>query len=266
MYLLLALEVRRLSKPVILRKIYVQARSAFAFGWLNGVVATKRNPLWVINYLVAPLSFLVFISIFAREEMLGYAMVGGLLMTITSNGIGLMGDTVFYKNTIKLQDMMVASPMTPLAYLGGLVLSGLFFAVPGLIIFWALMAKYGLLTLSNIHLLALASLFSLASLSGIGFTLATFVKEERFVWPLLGILTFALTVLPPVYYPHTLLPQFLRLIAIFIPTSGTAMIFHKHTGLLESLVVPEIVIWTVLLAESIIFLGIAMYRSRWREV
>ena len=250
----------------LLYLLYRQVRGAFAFGWLNGVIAAKRNPLWVVSYLIAPISFLILIRIFAREEMLGFALVGGMLMTVAANGIGIMGDAVFYKNTIKLQDMMVASPMTPLAYLFGLVLSGLFFALPGLVLFGVLMAGYGLLSAENVLVLALASLVSLVSLSGLGFTLATFVGEERFVWPLLSILTFLLTVLPPVYYPSTFLPEPLQVAAVFVPTSNAAMIFHKHTGLLETLPISEVLVWVVGLLEAAVFQAIAMYRSRWREV
>ncbi len=246
-------------------KIYRQLRVALAFGWLNGIVAAKRNPLWVISYMIAPLSFLVLIRIFAREEMIGFALVGGVLMTLASNGVGLMGDTVFYKNTIKLQDMFVASPLNPLAYLGGLMLSGLFFAIPGLIIFWILLIHYNIMTIGNVVVLTLISLITLIPLAGLGFTIATFVKEERFVWPLSGILTFLLSVLPPVYYPSTLLPSVLGKIAMFIPTSAGAALFHLHTGLLQETPMPEITIWCILIAEGIILILITLYRSRWRE-
>jgi len=248
-----------------LRLLYEQARSAAALGWLNGLVAAKRNPLWVASYLAAPLSFLVLVRVFFKEEMVGFAIVGGLLMTVASNGISLMGDVVFYKRVVKLQEMVVASPMRPLAYLLGLVLSGLLFALPGLAIFGALMAVEGLLTLGNAASVCAASLLALASLSGLSFTLATMVKEERFVWPLTGILTFAFTVLPPVYYPCALLPKALQLAAVAVPTSNAAMLLQAHAGLLPLLPAPEPAVWAVGLAEAIAFLALAAKLSRWRE-
>ena len=246
-------------------RIYRQLRASLAFAWLNGIVAAKRNPLWVISYIIAPISFLVLIRVFARASMMGYALVGGMLMTIVSNGIGLMGDTVFYKNTIKLQDMMVASPLNPLAYLTGFILSGLFFATPGLTIFWLLMIYYGLLTITNFIPLTLISLATLIPMAGIGFITAGLVKEERFVWPLSGILTFLLTVLPPVYYPATLLPHKIAIIAMTLPTSAGAALFHKHTGLLQKTPIPETILWLILLTEGAILLLLTLYKSKWRE-
>jgi ABC-2 type transport system permease protein len=248
-----------------LRRIYRQLRASIAFAWLNGIVAARRNPLWVISYIIAPLSFLVLIRVFAKESMIGYGLVGGLLMTIVSNGIGLMGDTVFYKNTIKLQDMMVASPLNPLSYLTGFVLSGLFFAIPGLTIFWILMIYYGLLTLGNALVLTIISLLTLVPMAGIGFITAGLVKEERFVWPLSGILTFLLTVLPPVYYPSTLLPEKLAVAALLLPTCAGAALFHKYTGLLANLPVKEAVLWSILLIEGVVLILMTLYQSRWRE-
>jgi ABC-2 type transport system permease protein len=248
------------------RRMKHQLRAAFAFGWLNGFVAARRNPLWLISNIVPPTSFLILMRLYARPDMLLFALIGGLIMTIASNAIGLMGDTVFYKREVKLQDMMVASPMRPLSYMFGLMLSGLFFSIPGIGLFIVLMIHYGLLTWGNFLIYLVASFISLLTLSGLSFTLATFVKEPRFVWPLSGILSFIISVIPPIYYPSTILPRTLALLAMFIPTSTAAAIFHYHSGLITYLPLPEILLWFILIVEAVIFLEIAKYRSRWREV
>jgi len=247
------------------RRILAQIRAAYALGWLNGVVAARRNPLWLISNLIPPTSFLILMMLYARPDMLLFALVGGLVMTIASNAIGLMGDTVFYKREVKFQDMMVASPMRPVSYMFGLMLSGLFFSIPGISIFIVLMVYYKILNLGNLLIYLFASLLSLLSLSGLSFTLATFVKEPRFVWPLSGILSFAISVIPPVYYPSTILPYWVAGISMLIPTSTAAALFHYHSGLIDSLPLPEAILWAILIIETIAFLEISMYRSRWRE-
>ncbi|MEM1619162.1 MAG: ABC transporter permease [Fervidicoccaceae archaeon] len=250
-----------------LRELRRQARAALALGWLNGVVAARRNPLWVLSYLAPPLSLLMMIKIFAVEEALNYALIGGLLMTAASNGLGIMGDAVFYKNTVKLQDMLVASPMRPLSYVAGLVLSSLLFAIPGFAIFGALMVSRELVGLESAPSVLFATLLATASLACLGFTLATFVREERFVWPLLGILTFTLTILPPVYYPIDRLPWALRLASLLVPTSNAAALIHVEVGLVrpEELPVGEAAAWLVALVEAALLAAAATYRSRWRE-
>lgn len=244
----------------------VQARAALALAWLNGIVAARRNPLWMISNIVPPASFLILMRLYARPDMLMFSLVGGLLMIISSNAIGLMGDTVFYKREVKFQDMMVASPIRPVSYLMGLMLSGLFFSIPGIGLFVVLMVYYNILNLSNLIYYIFALLLSLLSLSGLSFTLATFVKEPRFVWPLSGILSFAISVIPPVYYPSTILPPLIAKISMIVPTSSTAAILHYHLGLIPMLPINEIFLWIILVVEMILFMEIAMYRSRWREI
>lgn len=248
------------------RRMISQIRAAFALGWLNGIVAARRNPLWLISNIVPPTSFLILMRLYARPDMLLFALIGGLIMTITSNAIGLMGDTVFYKREVKLQDMMVASPMRPVSYMFGLMLSGLFFSIPGIGLFIILMIYYGILNWGNFLVYLIASILSLLTLSGLSFTLATFVKEPRFVWPLSGILSFVMSVIPPVYYPSIILPHSVAVISMIIPTSATAAIFHYHSNLITKLPIPEIMLWGILLMEAVLFLELAMYRSRWREV
>lgn len=247
------------------RRIIKQIRAVIALGWLNGAVAAKRNPLWVISNIVPPLTFLILIKLYARPDMLEFALIGGLIMTLSSNAIGLMGDTVFYKREVKLQDMVVASPMGPLSYMFGLVFSGILFSIPGFLLFVLLMVHYNMLNAYNSLPLMLASVLTLISLSGLAFTLATFVKEPRFVWPLSGILSFIISVLPPVYYPASILPDYIAKLSMLIPTSSSAAIFHLYTSIESRAPLPLLVIWLILIIESIIFLQIAMKRSQWRE-
>ncbi|HEW64207.1 ABC transporter permease [Fervidicoccus fontis] len=247
------------------RRIILQLRGAISLGWLNGVVAARRNPLWIISNLIPPITFLILMKIYARPEMMEYALIGGFIMIIASNAIGLMGDTVFYKREVKFQDMIVASPMTPVAYMFGLVLSGAFFSIPGITLFLILMAYYHLLSFVAFGVIILSSILSLVALSGLAFTLATFVKEPRFVWPLSGILSFLISVLPPVYYPWILLNKWLAVISMFIPSSSAAALFQKHLGLTSSLPMNELFIWIILIVESLLLLEVAMKLSNWRE-
>lgn len=240
-------------------------RMVLGFAWLNGIVAAKRNPLWVISYLVTPLSLLVLFYVWGGIEFARNAVIGGLISMATMNGIGLMGDVAYYKNFIKLQDMMVASPMGAFQYMMGLALSGLLFSLPGLLLMLALLLNLTDITLCGFIILILAYVLLLLSMAGIGFTLSTYVKEERYVWPLSTILSFALTILPPVYYPYDLLPTIASGLALVIPSSNAAMVAQYLAGVVEETPTHLAMMMLIMAAESVLFLWISINKSQWRE-
>lgn len=248
-----------------LRRAYVGLRMTLALAVLNGVVAARRNPLWVLSYMIAPLGILLFFSLWGGESFARWALIGGLTAMAVSNGVGLMGDVAFYKNHVKLQDMVVASPMGPLHYMMGLALSGFFFSLPGLAVMWVLLvALHGPSLLQQVTILAIYVTLAMLT-AGIGFTLATFVREERFAWPLSSILSFMLLMAPSVYYPHTVLPHWASALAVLIPSSSAAMLMHKTVGNISTLPLPVALVVLTAALETALFFWLALTRSRWRE-
>jgi len=250
---------------MLIQRITRSIRMIFGFAWLNGVVAAKRNPLWVISYLITPLSLLVLFLVWGGQSLARNADIGGLVSMAAMNGVGLMGDVAYYKNFVKLQDMMVASPMGALQYMLGLALSGFLFSLPGLLLMLLFAGKLIGVSLASLAILMIVYVLLLLSTAGIGFTIATFVREERYVWPLSNILSFSLMILPPVYYPYTLLPSSLVNITVVIPTSNAAMILQYTTSLVEKVPYHPLVLLGILGIETIIFLWISLEKSQWRE-
>lgn len=248
-----------------MKRFIVGLRMIIGFAWLNGVVAAKRNPLWVISYLITPLSLLVLFYVWGGRSLAINAVIGGIVSMATMNGIGLMGDVAFYKNMVKLQDMMVASPMSSFHYMFGLALSGLLFSIPGLILMLALAHTFLDVSGWIYAIVLIIFLLVVIATAGIGFTIATFVKEIRYVWPLSNILSFVLIIIPPVYYPYVLLPRELGLVSLFIPSSNASTILHYLTKTVQVTPVSVLFIFLILAAEAIGFLWISVHRSEWRE-
>lgn len=242
-----------------------QLRSILAVAWINGWLAVKRYPLWIVAYLTPPLSLLIFIALFTSEEMVGFALSGGLIMVVASNGIGLMGDAAYYRIYLKFQDMVVASPTRPLSYMLGLALSGFIYATPGIMIFVLLMWHFGYLIRGGEILLYL--LLCWASTASLGFAISGFLKEARHVWPLISILTFIFTIIPPVYYPSSALPGWIRFLGEAVPTGGAATLLHHAMSLpRSSLTGLEVVRLAIILTiETVLLLFLALRKSRWRE-
>ncbi|MCD6409884.1 MAG: ABC transporter, partial [Candidatus Verstraetearchaeota archaeon] len=81
--------------------LYSQLRGALAFAWLNGVIAAVRNPLWIAAYLTPPLTLLILFNILVAGEMKGYALAGGFVIILATNGLWLTGDAAYYRLYLK---------------------------------------------------------------------------------------------------------------------------------------------------------------------
>lgn len=240
------------------REIIMQIRAALTLAWLNGIVAAVRTPLWVASYLTPPLSILVILGFLARKEALAFGVIGGLTMILVYNGLGLMADAAFYRIYLKFQDMIVAGPVRPWSYMMGLALSGLLFSAPGIAVFAIVMEILGITVHDWVEVVA-ASVLLWAAGSSMGFAISSTFKEMREVWPTTAILTFAISVLPPVYYPRTILPYWASLASLVTPTASAALLLQDSMGMVPASLPETIIAYIVLIVETAAFL---VYSSR----
>ncbi|HEY6237572.1 MAG TPA: ABC transporter permease, partial [Thermoplasmata archaeon] len=89
-------------------------RTIVTLTYLNGILPIRSQPLYLINLVASPLSFLFFITIASStsgHSLYSYAVAGGMLMTMLSIGTSLQTDISHYKQDLKLQDVLIASPV-----------------------------------------------------------------------------------------------------------------------------------------------------------
>ena len=55
-------------------------------------------------------------------------------MALVGYGLSLGQDISFYKNEYKIQDVFVASPVSPITYMVGLAISQILFGLPALLV------------------------------------------------------------------------------------------------------------------------------------
>lgn len=241
-----------------------QLKASLVLGWLNGVIPVRRTPFWVLSYLMFPLSLLFLLRLYSMELM-DFAVLGGFLSIFAYTGIEVLGDVVYFKTICKVQDMFVASPVSPSAYLFGLALSSLFYSLPGVLLLAAISYFSGPLSLPQVPVLAIVLLLVWISFTSLGFTLSTFIREPRHAWPLVGVLSILFSVLPPLYYPATLLSPNLRPLSLLVPTGAGATILQQETGLTRLSQGLVRMAWISLVVEALILWMLARYGSRWRE-
>ncbi len=241
--------------------------SVWAIVSMNGFLPLRRQPLFLINTLTSPFSFLFLLFIVGGAAAIPYGVAGGLVLTILSIGTSLQGDMTHYKTDLKFQEMVVASPVKAGTYVTGMALSEFVFSIPGMTVFVVLSFVYG-------HYIFLGGLVVAAALvllwifaTALGFTLATYLADVRETFMIAPILSIALTVVPPVYYPVDRIWAPLRPLAYLSPTTWAANLVQGALGLSPTplTLAQGLLDGAVLLLFAIVLFLIAWKKAQWRE-
>ncbi len=240
-------------------------RALLTLTYLNGVIPIRSQPLYLLNIVASPLSFLFFITIASRGALLNYGLAGGMLMTMLSIGTSLQTDISHYKQDLKLQDVVIASPVEAWVYVGGIALSELVYSLPAIGVFLALWVLGGWATIVGALTLAGVLVLVWAFASALGFTLATYFEDVRETFVFSPLISLGLSVLPPVYYPISSLPAAVRPLAYLSPTTYAADLLHTTVGIGGLSLEAAAIDWSVLLGFTLALLALAAFKARWRE-
>ncbi len=240
-------------------------RSLVTLAYLNGVLPIKTQPLYLLNLIASPLSFLFFIDIASHGVLLLYGISGGMVLTVLTIGSSLQTDMSHYRQDLKWQDVVVASPVEATTYVAGMALSELLYSLPGMGVFVALWIFAGGGTLLGAVSVAIVLLCVWAFASALGFTLATYFEDVRETWVFAPFISLGLTVLPPVYYPITSLPASVRPFAYLSPTTYAADLLHNAIGIQPLGFDALLLNWGVLLGFTAALLLLAGLKARWRD-
>jgi ABC-2 type transport system permease protein len=242
------------------------ARQVLASVLVNAIYAMKNYPVVLINTVLAPISFLLVVNFVSKGVLLSQAIEGAFIMSMFSSGMGLQSDLSHLKNDFKIQDMVVASPASPAAYVLGMALSEVVYSIPALLTLSALMAIFVHPSAAQaLELLAVILMMFTTSVT-IGFTLSTFSSDIVQSFAFSGLISILFTTLPPVYYPITYIPLPYRYLAYLSPTTYAAEIAQSTSGLLQLSTLSFALAWLVLVAVTIVFAVLAVTKARWREV
>lgn len=239
-------------------------RQAFLIAYMTGVLWLRRNPTSLIFTAISPFSFLFVLYVISGGEWTDFAVAGSLVMALVGYGLALGQDISFYKTEYKVQDVFVASPVSPLTYMMGLALSELMFGLPALIVLASLVMFNGGSILS-IPLLVSTILLIWGSMSAMGFFLSSHMLHMRNATQIISFVNVILTILPPVFYPITFMPEALRPLAYAMPTTHASLMLQYIMG---DPTPPE---WSlgfgisVQIVYLIGFVALAKTKAIWRE-
>src|SRR5215203_3819893 len=107
-------------------------RQALLIAYMTGVLWLRRNPMSLVFTAISPFSLLFVLFVISGGQYIHFAVAGSLVMALVGYGLALGQDISFYKTEYKVQDVFVASSVSPLTYMMGLALSELLFGLPAL--------------------------------------------------------------------------------------------------------------------------------------
>lgn len=240
-------------------------RSIFTLVELNGIIPIRTTPLYIVNLLASPLSFLFFIYIVSHGTYVAYGITGGMVLTMLTVGTSLQSDLTHYRHDLKFQDIVVASPVEAPVYVTGMALSELVYSLPALAVFVILFVAWGFATLTSLVVVAGVCVLVWAFASALAFTLATYFKDVRETFIFSPMLSLLFTVLPPVYYPISALPGWAQVAARISPTTYAAGLVQGAVGLQPLSFSGAVLDWGVLVGFTVALFAIAAVKARWRE-
>lgn len=239
-------------------------RQAFLIAYMTGVLWLRRNPMSLVFTAISPFSLLFVLFVISGGEWTKYAVAGSLVMALVGYGLALGQDISFYKTEYKVQDVFVASPVSPLTYMMGLALSELLFGLPALIVLASLVVFFGA-SIFSIPLLIAIILLIWGSMSAMGFFLSSHMLHMRNATQVISFVNVILAILPPVFYPITFMPEVLQPLAYAMPTTHASMMLQHIMG------EPTPEEWSlgfgfaVQIAYLIGFVVLAKTKALWRE-
>ncbi|MCL4518972.1 MAG: ABC transporter permease [Thaumarchaeota archaeon] len=242
-----------------------QIRAILVLVWFDGVIPIRRSPFNVVNFIVSPLTILFFIYIFAGASKVVFALGGGLVAVIVGSCIVLETEAAFIRLVVRLQDMFVSSPLSPVSYVVGLSIAQLFNGAAGIVLFSVLLALDTQLGIVSALEIAFAAVMTWGLVSALGFMISTFARDIRDLWVYSPLLNVVLSFLPPVFYPITMIPQSLRFIAYLAPTTYPAGIIQAATGLVKVTPYEMFLYFAGGITYTVILIALAARLSKWRQ-
>jgi ABC-2 type transport system permease protein len=248
-----------------------QLRAAGRICYFNGIIPLWRSPLLIAAVFLTPFSFLFFLKVISTPDLFKFGVVGGILFTVLFTGNGMLNDCAYLRLERQLQQVFVASPVRPLAYILGMALSELAFTVPALTLFVVIL--YVVVPFGPVAFVALLGIIVLTWLmaTSLGFLISTFFRQLREIWPIGTLIFSLLAVLPPLFYPASKIPSGYQWVAFIAPSTYAAQLAEAVLGIGDgtSLSPAWLNSWAFdlagLVGATLVFGATAVYLARWRE-
>src|SRR5919112_2054662 len=219
------------SKVETLSSFMLAIKQAFLIAHINGLLWLRRYPASIIFTAMIPFSFLFIVFVIGGGQYTKLAFAGSLVSAAAGYGLATGNNIITWKVEYKMQDVFVSSPVSSFTYMAGIALAELLFGIPAFSVLAALVVIFSSDFLYSAATVIATLLLVWASTSSIGYFISTRATHPRFVESFIAFLRIAIVVLPPVFYPVSIVPtDELRYVAFAIPTTHASLILQYGMG------------------------------------
>ena len=242
-------------------------KDTFIIAWIKSYPDLRRNPLMLMLLAMIsaiPLFFMLMFS--SGGNVIAHGLIGAMVSSVSFAGVMSGIQDISWDRYVKIREMIVAMPVHPASYALGIALAPLVLSVPSLVLFGALSAYMGFLTLQTLMWVVPSLLVVWAAMSTMGFVVSTYLlkSSQMMLNNLSNLLGIGFIFIPPVYFSEAQLGG-LSWISMAIPTSNVAGLIRYYMGLLPLSLEMVVIRWTVLIAMTVVFIALICLKSRWRE-
>jgi ABC-2 type transport system permease protein len=242
-------------------------KQAFLIAHINGLLWLRRYPASIIFTAMIPFSFLFIVFVIGGGKYTYLAFAGSLVSAAAGYGLATGNNIINWKVEYKMQDIFVSSPVSSFTYMAGIALAELLFGLPAFAVLVTLVVIFSSDFLFSTVMAIVTLILVWASTSSIGYFISTRSTHPRFVESFIAFLRIAVVVLPPVFYPLTIMPIELRYLAYAIPTTHASLILQYAMGVPQALEEgwsPELGL-AIIVAYIVGFALLAKTKAIWRE-
>ena len=242
-------------------------KQAFLIAHINGLLWLRRYPASIIFTAMIPFSFLFIVFVIGGGKYTYLAFAGSLVSAAAGYGLATGNNIINWKVEYKMQDIFVSSPVSSFTYMAGIALAELLFGLPAFSVLVTLVVIFSSDFLFSTVMVIVTLILVWASTSSIGYFISTRSTHPRFVESFIAFLRIAVVVLPPVFYPLTIIPTELRYLAYAIPTTHASLILQYAMGVPQALEEgwsPELGL-AIIVAYIVGFALLAKTKAIWRE-
>ena len=206
-------------------------------------------------------ALLVFVWVLDRN-LLAYTVIGAMAYSVFLIGQRVLNEAAYIRIDHKLNELYHASPMSPESYFLGMSLGILVAYTPPLVVLFAILEILRPMNLAGIVVLVLGLLALWAFSASLGYYISTLFTDMKTIWPYSSLLTNLFGIVPPVFFPLTVLTDHASwawVPALLVPTSSTTALVQATAGMESLSSTQYLVAGLSLAAEAAVFLLFGLY-------
>lgn len=217
--------------------------------------------LAIVTSIIVQVVLLVFVRILA-PGLWDIAILGAVVFSFFTLGQRVLNEAAYIRVDHKLNELYLASPLTPDAYFLGMSAGVLVAYLPPIAILAAVAAITIPIGPGTGLLLVLSVLGVWIFSASVGYVISTQFRDMRAIWAYASLLYNFFGVLPPVFYPIALVPPAARDLTLLLPPSAASCLLQWSLD--PAVLAPGEVVLAAgaLAAESVGFFLFAIYWAR----